>query len=184
MSFGNVPSSSIRFVGWTRSEIDTPCLCLDLTAFESNLSRVASSVSAAKKHWRPHAKCHKSPEIALRCLAQGAIGVTCAKISEAEVFAAAGITDLLIAHLPVGPGRVRRLAELCRVSNPIVTCDHYVQAAELSAECARPESHLPNAGRNQYRPESNRSASRSRCTGIGSRNRTPSRPEAGWNHGL
>ncbi|WP_010583912.1 DSD1 family PLP-dependent enzyme [Schlesneria paludicola] len=137
MSLGNFPSSSIRFVGWTRSEIDTPCLCLDLAAFESNLKSVASRVSAAGKHWRPHAKCHKSPEIALRCLEQGAIGITCAKVSEAEVFASAGIKDLLIAHLPVGAGRVRRLAELCRSAAPIVTCDHYVQAAELSAECVR-----------------------------------------------
>lgn len=137
MSSGNFPSSSIRFVGWTRSEIDTPCLCLDLAAFGSNLKSVASAVSAAGKHWRPHANCHKTPQIAQRCLEQGAIGITCTKVSEAEVFASTGIKDILIAHLPVGAGRVRRLAELCKISNPIVTCDHYVQAAELSIECMR-----------------------------------------------
>ena len=93
--------------------------------------------SAAGKGWRPHAKCHKSPDIAASLLRHGAMGITCAKISEAEVFAAAEIQNILIAHLPVGPGRVRRLARLCQFIKPIVTCDHYVQAEALSDECLR-----------------------------------------------
>ena len=66
---------------------------------------------------------------------QGAIGLTCAKVSEAEVFASAGIHDILIAHLPVGNQRVQRLAALCETCDPIVTCDHYIQAESLSREC-------------------------------------------------
>ena len=54
-----------------------------------------SVVSQAGKKWRPHAKCHKSPEIGKLLIRHGASGLTCAKVSEAEVFAAAGITDIV-----------------------------------------------------------------------------------------
>ena len=124
-------------LGEHKADTETPSLCLDLSRFDANLKRVATITRAAGKNWRPHAKCHKSPEIAMQQLRQGAIGLTCAKVSEAEVFVSAGIRDILIAHLPVGPGRVRRLAALCQTAIPVVTCDHYVQAEPLSAECVR-----------------------------------------------
>jgi D-serine deaminase-like pyridoxal phosphate-dependent protein len=124
-------------IGERKCDLETPCLCLDLTNFDANLSRIASMVANVGKGWRPHAKCHKSPEIAHREIQHGAIGITCAKVSEAEIFAAAGITDILIAHLPVGAGRIRRLATICHEANPMITCDHYVQAQALSAECVR-----------------------------------------------
>jgi len=132
-----------RLTGRHKVEIETPCLCLDLPRFEANLAQVAATVRTAGKGWRPHAKCHKSPEIAARMILHGAIGITCSKVSEAEVFAGAGIHEILIAHLPVGAGRIQRLAELCQSAasgqspTPIVTCDHYVQAAALSEECVR-----------------------------------------------
>ena len=55
--------------------------------------------------WRPHAKAFKCPAIAHILQRAGAIGVTVAKVSEAEVMAAGGITDILIAHLVVGPSK-------------------------------------------------------------------------------
>jgi D-serine deaminase-like pyridoxal phosphate-dependent protein len=126
-----------RLIGLKKSQVETPCLCLDLDQFESNIRHVVSEIRRAGKNWRPHAKCHKSPEIGHYLIEQGAIGLTCAKVSEAEVFADKGIGDLLIAHLPVGKTRVERLAALCHSGNPIATCDHYVQAESLSAECVR-----------------------------------------------
>ncbi len=129
--------SSDQLIGKQKFELETPCLCLELPAFEANLERVTSAISAAGKRWRPHAKCHKSPEIATRIMAKDAIGITCAKVSEAEVYVAAGINDVLIAHLPVGAGRIRRLATISGLANPIVTCDHYVQAQALSEECVK-----------------------------------------------
>ena len=126
-----------NLIGKSKTDMETPCLCLDLSRFEANVEKAAAMVSGAGKGWRPRAKCHKSPDIAQRLLRQGAIGITCAKASEAEVFASSGIGDILIAHLPVGTGRVRRLVEMCRTATPIVTCDHYVQAESLSAECVR-----------------------------------------------
>lgn len=137
MSCPDQTAGSHRLTGKCKRELETPCLCLDLPQFDANIAQIATTVKAAGKNWRPHAKCHKSPEIANRTLENGAIGLTCAKVSEAELFAAAGIRDILFAHLPVGTGRVQRLAAMCRTADPIVTCDHYVQADWLSAECVR-----------------------------------------------
>eukprot|EP00456_Euglypha_rotunda_P012380 TRINITY_DN134_c0_g1_i2.p1 TRINITY_DN134_c0_g1~~TRINITY_DN134_c0_g1_i2.p1 ORF type:complete len:387 (-),score=79.10 TRINITY_DN134_c0_g1_i2:729-1889(-) len=127
----------MRHQGWEAFDrrVETPALCLDLDRFEANLIAMAQSVAAKGKQWRPHTKCHKSPEIARRQIAAGAIGLTCAKVSEAELFAAAGIKDILIAHLPVGATRVDRIAKLCQTADPVVTCDHYAQAEPLAAAC-------------------------------------------------
>lgn len=127
----------MRHEGWDAfgRHPETPALCLDLDRFERNLQTMARSIAASGKQWRPHAKCHKSPVIARQQVAAGAIGVTCAKVSEAEIFADAGIRDILIAHLPVGPARVDRISKLCKTADVIVTCDHYAQAEPLSTAC-------------------------------------------------
>jgi D-serine deaminase-like pyridoxal phosphate-dependent protein len=118
----------MRHEGWETfgRRLETPSLCLELDRFESNLSTMARSIAAKGKLWRPHSKCHKSPEIARQQIAAGAIGVT---------FAEAGIRDILIAHLPVGPARVARISKLCQTADVVVTCDHYVQAEPLAVAC-------------------------------------------------
>lgn len=115
--------------------IDTPALVLDLDALEANIASMADYLAARGKHWRPHAKGHKSIEIARRELAAGAIGVTVAKTSEAEIFVEAGIRDVLIAHCVVGEAKLARVARLAQSAAPIVCCDHYVQAEMLSHAC-------------------------------------------------
>jgi D-serine deaminase-like pyridoxal phosphate-dependent protein len=89
------------------------------------------------KAWRPHQKCHKTPAIAWRQMRAGAIGMTCAKVSDAEVMAQAGITDLLIANMVVGERKLERLAALCHWADPVVACDHFAQAEALAAVCRR-----------------------------------------------
>src|SRR3990172_6588224 len=101
-------------VGASRTDLDTPALCIDLDLMEANIASMAGYIQARGKAWRPHAKCHKTPAIAHKQLAAGAIGVTCAKVSEAEVFAAAGIRDILIANMIVGARKLERAASLCR----------------------------------------------------------------------
>ena len=101
-------------VGRPVGEVDTPALLIDLDAFERNIATMAADIAARGAAWRPHAKAHKCPAIAHKQLAAGAIGVTCAKVGEAEVFAAAGVRDILIANQIVGPIKTRRLAALCR----------------------------------------------------------------------
>ena len=122
--------------GTLKADLDTPALCIDLDVLEANIIRMSSFMSERGKQWRPHEKCHKTPEIAHRQREAGAIGVTCAKVSEAEVMAAAGITDILIANMIVGAPKVRRVARLCETADPIIALDHFAQAQPLAAACA------------------------------------------------
>jgi D-serine deaminase-like pyridoxal phosphate-dependent protein len=125
------------FIGCRKSDLDTPLLCVDVVAMERNMAAMAQFIAARGKRWRPHMKCHKSPTIALKQLAAGALGVTCGKVSEAEVMAAAGIRDVMIANMIVGQPKLERVAALCRYADPIVACDHYAQVEPLAETCRR-----------------------------------------------
>lgn len=118
--------------GDSLSEIDTPALILDLDAFERNLDRMAAAISGHKVRLRPHAKSHKCPEIALRQIARGAVGICCQKISEAAVFVDAGITDILITNQVVGAAKVRRVMELAAKARIGVLVDHPLQVQALA----------------------------------------------------
>jgi D-serine deaminase-like pyridoxal phosphate-dependent protein len=123
------------------SALDTPALLVDLDVMEGNIARIAGACRVAGVNWRPHIKGHKTPEIALREIAAGAIGVTCAKLGEAEVMADAGISDILIANQIVGQEKTRRLVALRERANPIVAVDNSVHVATLAAansNAARP----------------------------------------------
>lgn len=122
-------------VGRQKSELDTPAYCIDLAVMETNIGLMASHLRERRKAWRPHAKCHKTPAIAHLQLRAGAIGVTVAKVSEAEVYARAGIRDILIANMLADRTKLERVAALCRIADPIVACDHFVQAEALAAVC-------------------------------------------------
>lgn len=122
-------------IGATKGELDTPVLCLDVEQFEQNLQHMASVVAAGGKAWRPHSKGHKCPSIAWRELGEGALGITCAKLGEAEAMAAAGIHNVLIANVIFGPHKAKRLAALSRWARPIICCDHFVQADAISQAC-------------------------------------------------
>ena len=93
-------------------ELDTPFLWVDLDQLEANIASLAAYFRAAGVAWRPHTKGMKVPEVAQRAIAAGAIGVTCAKLGEAEVMADAGIGDILIANQIVGPVKIARLVAL------------------------------------------------------------------------
>ena len=124
-------------IGAAKGDLDTPILCIDLDVMESNIDVMSGYMRERGKQWRPHQKCHKTPAIALRQLASGAIGATCAKVSEAEVMADGGIRDLLIANMLVGEPKLERVAALCRRADPIVACDHYAQVEPLADICRR-----------------------------------------------
>ena len=115
-------------IGCTKDDLDTPALCIDLDVLDRNIKSMAETCSSHGVQWRPHCKCHKSPMIANKQIQAGAIGITCAKLGEAEVMAAGGIQDMLIANLIVGEKKLRRLVELCRQANPVVCVDHISQA--------------------------------------------------------
>ncbi|MES2473407.1 MAG: DSD1 family PLP-dependent enzyme [Pseudomonadota bacterium] len=116
----------------SKSALDTPALLVDLDLMEANIAHVAQVCRAQGVNWRPHVKSHKTIEIARKQIAAGAIGVTCAKLGEAEVLAAAGITDILIANQIVGDIKVRRLMALPAAADVIVSVDSEANVAELA----------------------------------------------------
>jgi D-serine deaminase-like pyridoxal phosphate-dependent protein len=104
-------------------ELETPALLVDLDALEANLAEMAAVASRAGVRLRPHTKTHKSPEIARMQLEAGAVGITCAKLGEAEVMADAGLDDLLIAYPLVGEPKLRRLGDLLARARVRVSLD-------------------------------------------------------------
>jgi D-serine deaminase-like pyridoxal phosphate-dependent protein len=100
------------------SEIPTPAVLVDTTKLKRNLETMQAAVNANGKRLRPHAKTHKSPEIARMQIAQGAVGICCAKLGEAEVFAENGITDIRLPYPlnPVNADRVFALADAVALS--------------------------------------------------------------------
>ncbi len=95
------------------AEVDTPALVLDLDLMEHNIATMARFFAARDADLRPHFKTPKCPEVARRQLEAGAIGITCAKLGEAEVIADAGLdASVLIANEIVGPRKVERLIAL------------------------------------------------------------------------
>lgn len=119
-----------------KSTLDTPALLIDLDVLEANIAHIAQTCRAHGVAWRPHFKGHKTLEIARKQLAAGAIGITCAKLGEAEILAAGGITDILIANQIVGAIKIGRLMHLLDMADVIVAVDSRENVAEL-AEAAR-----------------------------------------------
>src|SRR5438552_10485698 len=115
-------------------DIITPVAVVDDEIVERNLARMAKLAADHNVRLRPHAKTHKSAYMAKRQMAHGAIGLTCATFTEAEVFADAGVDDLLIAHPPVGRPKLDRLAALAkRVKRLAVSVDDVGVARSLPA---------------------------------------------------
>jgi D-serine deaminase-like pyridoxal phosphate-dependent protein len=126
-------SGFMSAVGRSKQELDTPSLVVDLPKMERNIVRMTERIIGYGVNWRPHTKGQKVPAIAHLLLRAGAIGVTCAKLGEAEVMAAAGIQDILIANQIVGPEKIARLVNLRRQADVIVAVDSPENVAELSA---------------------------------------------------
>lgn len=119
-------------LGMHKEEIDTPALLIDLELMEENIAKMAGFFKGIKADLRPHIKTHKTPILAHKQLEAGAIGITCAKLGEAEVVALAGIQEILIANQVVGAHKVQRLVRLARHVNIIVTVDDLRNVMQLS----------------------------------------------------
>jgi D-serine deaminase-like pyridoxal phosphate-dependent protein len=122
--------------GTALADVDTPALLLDLDAMEHNMASVHARIRAAGISVRPHAKAHKSIDIARRQIAAGARGICCQKPSEAEVFVRAGILDILITNQVVGPQKCERVARLASQARIGVCVDHLEQVRQIG-EAAR-----------------------------------------------
>ncbi len=92
-------------------QLETPVPVVDLDRMALNLDRMAAYATLHGLQLRPHVKTHKSPRVAAEQLRQGAVGLTCATLREAEVMCEV-CDDLLVAYPPVGAARLERLARL------------------------------------------------------------------------
>jgi D-serine deaminase-like pyridoxal phosphate-dependent protein len=125
-------------IGHSKRDLDTPALLLDLAAMDRNIERMATTFREAGVGWRPHTKAIKIPAIAHKLLRAGAHGITCAKVSEADVMIAGGIRDILIANQIVGEAKITRLVNLLPHADVIVAVDNPANVEQLDrAACAK-----------------------------------------------
>ncbi len=113
-------------------DLDTPVQVVDLDKLEANIRGLQTAIYSTGARLRPHIKTHKIPEIARMQLAAGGRGIAVSKVGEAEVFAAAGFDDIVVAYPVVGSEKWRRLAELARTCRVTVNVDSEVAARGLS----------------------------------------------------
>ena len=118
--------------GMALDDVDTPSLVLDLDAFETNLAAMQTWADRHGVALRPHAKAHKCPQVSLRQLALGAVGVCCQKVSEAVPFVAAGVSDILISNEVVGARKLALLARLAQHARMAVCVDDANNLADIS----------------------------------------------------
>ena len=121
------------FIGIPKEEIDTPALLIDLDIMEANIQKMADFFKTVNADLRPHTKTHKTPIIAHKQIEAGAIGVTCAKLGEAEAMIHSGIRDVLIANQIVGTQKITRLIDLAEHSELMVAVDDAYNVDQLSA---------------------------------------------------
>jgi D-serine deaminase-like pyridoxal phosphate-dependent protein len=124
-------------LGIPLKEVDTPALIIDLDLMEKNIAKMSNFLCGKGVSLRPHVKTHKTPILAHKQIAAGAIGVTCAKLGEAEVMVESGIKDILIANEIVGSQKIERLVNLAKHTNIIVAVDHEANIKELSMAAER-----------------------------------------------
>lgn len=113
-------------------ELETPIAVVDLDRLEANITRLQTYLDEHKIANRPHIKTHKIPAIAQMQMDAGAIGITCQKVSEAEVMADAGFQDIFIPYNIIGDSKLRRLMMLARRVNVSVTADSNYTVQGLS----------------------------------------------------
>lgn len=121
-----------------KDDIDTPALLLDPDVMEANIAAMAAFFRDRPQKLRPHFKTPKTPAIAHRQLEAGALGVTCAKVGEAEVLVRAGLGPVLIANQVVGRLKINRLmALLASGIEVIVAVESELNVRELEEGAAR-----------------------------------------------
>lgn len=126
-------------VGMDQADIQTPCLIIDLDAFEKNVEVLRAFCEKTGMRHRLHGKMHKSVDVAKYQIDKGdAIGVCCQKVSEAEVFARAGIRDVLVSNQVQDPAKIDRLACLPKLGARTICClDDMDNVATLSAAAVK-----------------------------------------------
>ncbi len=133
-------SANSDALGLALEALETPALCLDLDKYDRNVERMVNYI--VRQHglgWRPHMKGQKAAALAIKAVAAGAIGVTCATLYEAETMAAAGIDSILLANQVVGERKLARLARLARRTPGVIAATDSPEHARMLAAAAMHE---------------------------------------------
>lgn len=123
--------------GLSKSELDTPALCVDLDKLERNIAKMQRTANANKIGVRPHAKTHKCAAIAKMQMAAGAIGICVAKLSEAEALFQGGIDKILMTTSNLPPAKIRRAMQLKKRYPGFVQAVDYDQNARDLNDAAK-----------------------------------------------
>ncbi len=115
-----------------KKQISTPALVVDYDILCKNIKYMAEFAKETGVRLRPHVKTHKCPKIATMQLSAGAEGICVAKVSEAEVFAANGVKDILVANEIIGPEKIERLLALQKSARTMVCVDSLKNVAQLN----------------------------------------------------
>lgn len=129
-------------IGRRREDLVTPALVLDIDAAQRNIDLMATRLRDLPAGIRPHIKVHKSPELAQRQMAAGALGLSMATVWEALVMYEAGIDDLFVVNTVAGRDKIRALAELAREAKVRVAIDEIGNARAHSAAAVEAGSTL------------------------------------------
>lgn len=131
----DIPAS----IGMDEADIQTPCLVVDLDAFERNVAKMRDHAASMGVRHRVHGKMHKSADVAQYQISHGdAVGVCCQKVSEAETFARAGVKDVLVSNQVRDPAKIDRLARMPKLGARTLCCvDDIENVADLSEAATR-----------------------------------------------
>ena len=136
----NIPA----LIGMDESDIQTPCLVLDLDALERNIIKMRDLAKSMGIRHRIHGKMHKSVDVALLQERLGkSCGVACQKVSEAEAFVRGGINDVLVTNEVRDPVKIDRLARLPKLGARVICCvDDVLNVSELSIAVTKYETQI------------------------------------------
>ncbi len=123
-------------IGLSEKLIPTPALVLDAEVFEKNMKTMMDYLAKTGVNLRPHIKTHKTPMIAHQQMKNGAIGLCCATIGEAEAMVNSGLDHILIANEVMGEDKIRRFVSLARYADVMVAVDNAENLADLSSAAA------------------------------------------------
>src|SRR5512143_1052776 len=123
------------------ADLETPVPVVDIDRLEANITRLQAYLDEHKITNRPHIKTHKIPAIARLQMEAGAVGITCQKVSEAEVMADAGFDDIFLPYNVIGESKLKRLMALAERLTLSVTADSAYTVRGLSQAAQQAGQH-------------------------------------------
>ncbi|MFN8060179.1 MAG: DSD1 family PLP-dependent enzyme [Vicinamibacterales bacterium] len=131
---GLVSAGRLVEKGVSKWELDTPALCVDLDKLERNVAKMQATLKKNGLASRPHAKTHKSADVAKLQMGAGSVGICTAKLGEAEALAAQGLDRICMTTANLSPQKIRRAMQLRkRTPGFIQAVDYEPNARDLSA---------------------------------------------------